>query len=242
VNRSESVKEIAAALALAQSEIKPAVKDAENPHLKSKYANLSSVWDAVREPLANNGLSVTQTFAPSEPGTITVVSTLLHKSGEWIESPLTLPVGQATAQGCGSAITYARRYGLSALLGVVADDDDDGHGASERPAQQRQPVRERQAVAQRPAPQPAEASEDWQKANKAVRAMLKKKGMDGIPDAARHKLAENVVGRPVASFTDMTAQELRAFYDWLKANYEDALAAAPLIDVPATGGRNHGDS
>jgi hypothetical protein len=136
MNQSESIKELAAALTLAQAELKPAVKDATNPHLKSKYANLASVWEAVKEPLAKNGLSVVQTFAPSESGTVTVVSTLLHKSGEWIASPLTLPVGQATAQGYGSAITYGRRYGLSALLGVIADDDDDGAQASHPPQRQ----------------------------------------------------------------------------------------------------------
>ncbi len=129
-SRSESIGNIATALAAAQSELRPAIKDAINPHLKSKYANLASVWEAAREPLVKNGLSVVQTFWPSEPGTVTVVSTLMHKSGEWIESPLTLPTSQNTAQGYGSAITYARRYGLSALLGVIADEDDDGHGAS----------------------------------------------------------------------------------------------------------------
>lgn len=140
-SRSETIGEIASALATAQSELRPAVKDAVNPHLKSKYANLASVWEAAREPLVKNGLSVVQTFWPAEPNTVTVVTTLMHKSGEWIESPLTLPVGKNDAQGYGSAITYARRYGLSALLGVIADEDDDGHGAGQKQTRVQAPPR-----------------------------------------------------------------------------------------------------
>jgi hypothetical protein len=128
--RSDTVSDLATALASAQSKIQPAAKDAENPHFKSRYADLAAVWEACREPLSSNGLSVVQTFEQGDPGQITVHTTLLHKSGEWMTNSLTLPVGQNTAQGYGSAITYGRRYGLAALIGVVADEDDDGNAAS----------------------------------------------------------------------------------------------------------------
>lgn len=126
--RSDSISELAVALAAAQAKITPAAKDSENPHFKAHYADLASVWEACRGPLAENGLSVVQTFEQDTPGLITVLTTLLHKSGEWIASALSLPVTQ-TAHGIGSAITYGRRYSLAALVGVVADEDDDGNAA-----------------------------------------------------------------------------------------------------------------
>ena len=126
--KSESIKEIAAALAKAQAKIKPAIFDATNPHFKSKYATLASVQDACRIPLSENGLSVIQTFENGEDG-IYLETTLLHSSGEWISSKVKLILDKSNMQGFGSASTYARRFGLAALVGVVADSDDDGNEA-----------------------------------------------------------------------------------------------------------------
>lgn len=128
---SEQVNELATALAKAQGQIKGAVKDAENPHFRSKYADLASVWDACRHALSANGLSILQ--APrgvvSEVGwTVEVETRLLHSSGQWMGDTLTVPVGKPDAQGLGSALTYARRYALAAFVGV-APEDDDGNAA-----------------------------------------------------------------------------------------------------------------
>lgn len=124
MNKSESIKSLAEALALAQGAIKPAAKDATNPHFKNRYASLGAVWEAVRGPLANNGLSVVQFCETTEYG-VGLTTIIAHKSGEWMSSTFALPPQSATAQGYGGAISYMRRYALAALLGVVADDDDD---------------------------------------------------------------------------------------------------------------------
>jgi ERF superfamily protein len=128
VNRTDTITDLAAALAKAQGEISGAKKDAENPHFRSKYADLASVWDAIRAPLAKNGLSVVQTPRLVAVGESTwmveVESTLLHSTGQMIGDTLAVPVTKVDAQGVGSAITYARRYSLMALVGVAPEDDD----------------------------------------------------------------------------------------------------------------------
>jgi hypothetical protein len=127
---SETIDALSAAMASAQGEMKPAIKDATNPHFKSKYADLSSVFEAIRAPFAKHGLSVWQELGNAEGG-VTVTTRVVHKSGQWVEfGPLVVPAGKQDAQGLGSAATYARRYGLAAALGVVADLDDDGNAAA----------------------------------------------------------------------------------------------------------------
>lgn len=130
MNQSADLHELAKALASAQAKLKPAIKDATNPHFRSKYADLQSVWEAARPVLTANNLSVAQTFNESTGETVTIVTTLLHVSGQWMRSSLTLKPTKSDPQGIGSAITYGRRYGLSAILGIVADEDDDGNAAS----------------------------------------------------------------------------------------------------------------
>lgn len=132
--QSAEISEIATALATAQGEISPASKNAQNPHLKNRYADLGAVWEAVREVLPKHGLSVVQTMRVSEDGRAAVHTMLLHKSGQWIAGMCALPVPKNDPQGFGSAYTYARRYSLSAMLGVVSEDDDDGEGAKRKPA------------------------------------------------------------------------------------------------------------
>ncbi|UWG96822.1 ERF family protein [Dehalobacter sp. DCM] len=127
MNKSESIKNLAAALSKFQEEIKNPPNSADNPFFKSKYAPLNDVLNLVRPILTKNGLSVLQ--SPSGDGANIIVTTmLLHSSGEWIETePLVLKADKTTAQGAGSAITYARRYAISAVLGIASEDDDDGN-------------------------------------------------------------------------------------------------------------------
>jgi hypothetical protein len=120
MNRSESIGKLAAALARAQAELRPAIKDAQNPHLKNRYADLASCWDACREVLPSHGLAVIQggTAGPEGPMLSTV---LTHESGEWIEGFTPLIFGGEKTnpmQALGSAWTYARRYGLAAIVGL----------------------------------------------------------------------------------------------------------------------------
>lgn len=129
MNKSESIKELATALAKAQGEIKGALKDSTNPHFRSKYADLASVVEAIRAPLAKNGIAYVQLTVPSDKDEAQVETVLMHSSGEWISGVIAVPVSKADAQGFGSALTYARRYGLAAAVGV-APEDDDGNAAS----------------------------------------------------------------------------------------------------------------
>ena len=112
--------------------MKPALKDSTNPHFKSKYADLTSVWEACREALTKNGLSVVQaTEFDGENAWIKTI--LLHASGESIEGRYPLRPVQNTPQGMGSAISYARRYALAAMVGVVSDDDDGNEASQGKP-------------------------------------------------------------------------------------------------------------
>ena len=130
MRRSESIKNIAKALAQFQAEVRNPANTETNPYFKSKYAPLNNILNLVRPLLSKHGLSILQ--SPSGDGqNVTVTTLITHESGEWIESePLTLKAEKATAQGAGSAITYARRYALSAMLGISSEDDDDGNFAS----------------------------------------------------------------------------------------------------------------
>lgn len=123
MQKSESIKEIAVALVKAQAGIKAAIKDATNPHFKSKYADLGSVVEAVKAPLLKEGITFLQGVEDAENG-VAVETMLLHTSGEWLSSTVKIPATKQDAQGYGSAITYGRRYGLQAMCGVPAEDDD----------------------------------------------------------------------------------------------------------------------
>lgn len=131
---SENINEISSALAKAQGQIEAALKDKTNPHLRSKYADLASVWDACRHQLSSNGIAIVQAPETTEKG-VSIETLLCHSSGQWVKSSCFIPVDKYTAQGFGSAITYARRYSLAAFVGVAPDDDDgNGAGSGEKPS------------------------------------------------------------------------------------------------------------
>ena len=123
MNQSENIADLASALSKAQGEIQGAKKDCANPFFKSKYADLSSVWDACREPLTKNGLSVIQATAERD-GHIYLYTTLAHSSGQWIRSEIKVIVGKPDIQALGSSLTYCRRYSLAMIAGVCPEDDD----------------------------------------------------------------------------------------------------------------------
>ena len=126
---SDALNELAAALAKAQAQIHGAEMSRVNPAFKSKYATLADVWNACRDALTKNGLSIVQ--LPSYvDGEVRITTILLHSSGQSIRETLALPVVKKDPQGLGSAISYGRRYALSAMVGVCPDEDDDGNAAS----------------------------------------------------------------------------------------------------------------
>ena len=130
MRNSEQINELAVALNKAQADFMVAKKDAKNPFFKSKYATLNAVYEAVAEALLKNGLSVIQPIVGDA-----VETTLIHTSGQFITSSCPIVCAkQNDPQAMGSAITYARRYSLASLLGVMTDEDDDGEKAMARPA------------------------------------------------------------------------------------------------------------
>lgn len=150
MRRSDTIGQIADALAKAQGGIKNAAKEANNPHFGKAYADLASVRDACYVQLAQHGIAVVQ--SPEADGARVTVTTLLaHGSGEWIEGVLALQARDATPQAVGSAITYGRRYGLASLVGV-APDDDDGEGA--------QPGRDSGGAKRKPQPRQTDERQD----------------------------------------------------------------------------------
>lgn len=146
--KSESIKELAAALSKVQGQLTFAKKDNANPFFKSKYADLASVWDSCRTLLSDNGLAVIQFPSGYTTNSIddknkehlmSLTTILTHSSGEWISQDMTVPVTKADAQGAGSALTYMRRYALAAVVGVYQDDDDGNAASKPKP----EPVKQR---------------------------------------------------------------------------------------------------
>ncbi len=131
---TEQINELFAALAKAQGQMEDAEKDATNPHFRSRYANLASVRRAVRKPLSDNGLILSQ-FIRTGDGFIEIETILGHQSGQYMSETTPFPVQQFTPQGIGSSISYARRYTAMAILGLAASEDDDDAEAT-MPARQ----------------------------------------------------------------------------------------------------------
>lgn len=130
---SESIKEISAAFCLAQAEMGGVINNKENPAFKnngklSTYADLMAVVEAVKQPFCNHDLAFMQ-FPINNSEGMGVITRIMHKSGEWIESEFTMPLVKVSAHGAGSNFTYARRYALSAACGLPTQDDD-GNAAS----------------------------------------------------------------------------------------------------------------
>ena len=146
MNKSDSIKNLSIALAKFQGEVTNPSNTATNPFFKSKYAPLETVLNTVRPILSKHGLSVIQ--APStEESNITITTMLVHESGEYIEFPaLSLKMDKVTAQGAGSSITYARRYALSAILGISSEDDDDGNIAEKQSKENDKTSKDHQAL------------------------------------------------------------------------------------------------
>ncbi len=129
IMQSESIDLLAAAIAKSQAVMEPVKRESVNPFFKSMYADLASVWAALK-PYHANGIAITQSpYMPERENYIGIETQLTHSSGQWKKSRLEMPVGKHDAQGFGSAITYTRRYALC-MTGVVSEEDDDGNAAS----------------------------------------------------------------------------------------------------------------
>jgi len=156
--QSETIGDLAKALAAAQGEMSAAAKDATNPHFKTRYADLASIMDACRGPLAKHGLAVTQLPGRGDDGAVTLTTVLMHASGQHIGSTVGARPAQENPQVVGSILTYLRRYALASVVGVVSDDDDGeaaSHHARSAPARPVEPPRQAHPTATPAAPQNA---------------------------------------------------------------------------------------
>lgn len=219
--QSETIAQLATALAKAQALIKPASKDSTNPHFKSKYADLAAIWEACREPLTSQGLSVTQIPLDADPGRISLMTMLMHESGEYIGGVMSVTPQQNSPQAAGSALTYLRRYALAALVGIVADDDDDGNEASKPQAPR---VESRQTRQPAPTPQARRTppAQPQRPASPNREGMIKRIGVLTL-EAERLDL-EVSVRKPV---DQMTIEELQSHGTALRAAIEMAQAGSP---------------
>lgn len=218
MKHSDELKNLAKALAKFQADIKDPARDKDNPYFKSKYVALDGLLDAVRPVLAANGLSFIQ--SPVSNGQDMGVATLLmHDSGEWIESdPFMLHAVKNDPQAGGSAITYARRYSLSAVLGVAWDDDDDANmatkGHQSRSNAQNAPAKGDYTKAGRQAEKNASSSSQTQKKPTSVDDYYQL-----VIDWARANEAVMFIGPLLKEkfnkghFKELSLAEAKAFYE-----------------------------
>lgn len=129
MKRSESIANLAAALAKAQTKLRNPHFDSVNPHFNSKFASLAAVRESVIPVLAAHGISCSQ-WPVSDGGYSGCVTVLAHESGEWMEETFLIPVDKASAHGFSSCVTYAKRISMQSVAGVVGDEDDDGNAAN----------------------------------------------------------------------------------------------------------------
>lgn len=222
---SESLSKLSPALVSLCADLRAIAKDKVNPAFKSRFASLDAIIDDVRPRLAAHQLAIIQSVEDPfvEAGALrgfTVVTRLIHESGEWLESSVVVPVSKSDAQGAGSSLTYARRYSISALLALSVDDDDDGNSAtaSKQPAKRAERPAERSA-----APKPA------------------------VPADRTHKDYGDPYGQPLnggltagerrvrgQQLATMGKDQLKTLQDWAKEKGHDALAKdcnSVLIDL-----------
>lgn len=199
---SNSIAALAKSLVSVQVEMKAIPKDSTNPHFKSQFASLDTIVDTTRPILAKHGLAVMQGAATSmldESHALCgfeVETILVHQSGEWISTSVYMPLAKVDPQGAGSAMTYGRRYGLSALLSLSTDEDDDGNRASTRPQQS--------APASRSSSAPSQSS-----GNAADKLMpfgkTKGKKLGALPDDALKSTLEWCLEKDGDKFKDLIA-------------------------------------
>ncbi|MBV8781907.1 MAG: ERF family protein [Phycisphaerae bacterium] len=204
IKTSESVAAIAPAFVSAQAKVMPAAKDSENPHFRSKYADLASVMHACKDALNENGIGVIQSPAPADGTRLKLETRLIHKSGEWFSGTMEMPLVKSDPQAYGSSLTYARRYALAAMVGVCPEDDD-ANGAMPEPGNTRgqrkdnPPSRQSAQSQKKAAPSAPQMSDeqyaeferdlpdifstqgfDKESQERAIAAVCKKKGVAGI--------------------------------------------------------------
>lgn len=148
ITKSETIIKLAKSLVETQKELKQPLKDAKNPFFKSEYVPLENVAEAITQTATKYGLAFSQYATTTENGNVSVGTIVFHESGEYIEyPPLILKPENTKPQSIGSAITYAKRYALSAIFGITSDKDDDVNKANGNREPQKQPQKRNQKQA-----------------------------------------------------------------------------------------------
>lgn len=220
---SENLADLALALSKAQGQMESAKKDSTNPHFRSKYADLAAVVEAIKKPLASNGLSYVQGFGWDDHGAVIVHTRLLHASGQWLETELRVRPVKDDPQGVGSAVSYGRRYALQSIVGLTADDDD-GNASSTSPAAtpRRAEASRTQATERSEAPAApvadAARSAAMKKLGMAFQTVASKnpKALGGLSAndksdaarAARRSLVSQVLGETVTDYERLSVTDL----------------------------------
>ena len=226
MEHSESIKNLAKALAKFQGEVKDPAKNENNPFFKSKYVPLDALIEAVRPTLATNGLSIIQ--MPSGDGkTISMRTVILHESGEWIESDLfSLIIAKADAQGAGSGVTYARRYQLGAVLNIGWTEDDDGnsisgHEVKSAPKAQAKPQPKPQKQPSAPPKEPNERDVLLRK----IADEAKKKGIAPADLSKAAKFVYTTPEKPIERVGELNLEDLKEFSERFETFVEMAKSA-----------------
>lgn len=148
IKKSETIIKLSKSLVETQKELKQPLKDAKNPFFKSEYVPLENVAEAITQTATKYGLAFSQYATTTESGNVSVGTIVFHESGEYVEyPPLILKPENTKPQSIGSAITYAKRYALSAIFGITSDKDDDGNKANGNGEPQKQPQKRNQKQA-----------------------------------------------------------------------------------------------
>lgn len=188
---SEQINELAAALAKAQGAMEPAKKTAKNPYFKSNYADLAAVWEVIRKPFADNGLSLVQAPFADDVGKVTVLTRIMHSSGQFIEGPgLSASAKDLGPQAIGSVITYLKRYDAQGMAGVAAEDDD-GEAAEHpvQPAREATPARPPAQNWKKPTPAPAMRPNPQAQFTEAGRSIVATQADPSLPIVCDHGVA-----------------------------------------------------
>jgi hypothetical protein len=198
---------INASLVKALSELTNLAKDKVNPHFKSRFTSLDAILDATRPVLAKHGLALSQEPV-FEDGMAGVVTRIIHTSGESRESKLILPLRDQSAQGVGSAISYARRYSAAAVLGIASDEDDDGQQASTPSKAITKPVIAKPVIKTENSLDTLFGLMDTNKVSEEeIRSFCLSKGMKDVPEFVAD-IKESVAKRLVEIFSEVIEYSL----------------------------------
>lgn len=193
-----NIKDLATALAAAQGKVENAKKLNKNPHFKSNYADLATIWDVIREPLTSEGLSVIQLPCEAPAGQVGLVTHILHKSGQSVSDRFFLTLKDASnPQNVGSCLTYMKRYALLGVAGI-ASEDDDGNAATGKPSPPAPPVDYSKTIAETM----AQLATSTDVEARALYATVRNSGMtQPHKDQLLHQMYEQIQSRSNATAT-----------------------------------------